>query len=107
MADPVRRHSETGERRLDLLTWGFLPHWTKDPKQARRPINAKAETIAGSGMFRDAFARRRALIPAALFYEWMPVEGQKLKQRSPSPGKTGVHWHSRGPGRAGEGRGVR
>lgn len=31
-------------------------------------------------MFREAFARRRALIPAALFYEWRPIEGQKAKQ---------------------------
>jgi len=46
----------------------------------RRPSNAKAETVASSGMFRDAFARQRALIPAALFYEWRPVEGQKAKQ---------------------------
>ncbi len=76
----VRRHPERGERRLDLLNWGFLPHWTKDPKQARKPINAKAETVASSGMFQDAFTRRRALIPAALFYEWRPVEGQKAKQ---------------------------
>lgn len=76
----VRRHPETGARHLDLLNWGFLPHWTKDPKQARRPINAKSETIASSGMFRDAFARRRALIPAPLFYEWRAVEGQKTKQ---------------------------
>jgi len=76
----VRRHPESGERRLDLLNWGFLPHWTKNPKQARRPINAKAEAVASSGMFRDAFARRRALIPAALFYEWQPVEGQQAKQ---------------------------
>ncbi|MDT7953755.1 MAG: SOS response-associated peptidase family protein [Acetobacteraceae bacterium] len=57
----VRRHPESGERRLDLLNWGFLSHRTKDPKQARRPINAKAETVASSGMFREAFARRLGL----------------------------------------------
>jgi putative SOS response-associated peptidase YedK len=27
----VRRHPETGERRLDLLKWGLVPHWSKDP----------------------------------------------------------------------------
>jgi putative SOS response-associated peptidase YedK len=63
------------------MCWGNLPYWTKgDPKKACRPINAKAETVATSGMFRDAFARRRALIPAVAFYEWRPIEGEKTKQ---------------------------
>jgi putative SOS response-associated peptidase YedK len=69
----VRRQPETGERRLDLLNWGFLPHWTKDLKAARRPINARAETVQSSPMWRDAFARRRCLVPADAFYEWQPV----------------------------------
>ncbi len=76
----VRRHPESGQRHLDLLNWGLLPYWTKDPKQARRPINAKAETVAASGMFRDAFARRRCLVPAGAFFEWRPIAGQKIKQ---------------------------
>jgi putative SOS response-associated peptidase YedK len=66
----IRRHPETGERRLDLLSWGLVPHFTKDLKAARKPINARAETIAGSGMFRGALARRRCIVPADLFYEW-------------------------------------
>jgi putative SOS response-associated peptidase YedK len=66
----VRRHPETGERHLDLLNWGLLPFFTKDPKTARRPINARAETVQISGMFKAAFAKRRCLVPAAAFYEW-------------------------------------
>jgi putative SOS response-associated peptidase YedK len=69
-APVVRRHPETNERHLDLLTWGFVPAFTKSLKDARRPVNARAETIAVSGMFRNAFARRRCLVPAAAFYEW-------------------------------------
>jgi putative SOS response-associated peptidase YedK len=76
----ARRHPETGERHLDALTWGFLPYWTQDAKEARKPINAKAETVAKSTMFRDAFARRRCLVPANAFYEWRPIEGSKRKQ---------------------------
>jgi putative SOS response-associated peptidase YedK len=59
MAPVVRGHPETGERHLDLLQWGLLPYFTKDPVHARRPINARAETVATSGMFRRAFAQRR------------------------------------------------
>ena len=54
----VRRHPETGERRLDVLQWGLIPHFTKDLKTARKPINARSETAGTSGMFRGALASR-------------------------------------------------
>ena len=69
-APVVRRHPETGERHLDALTWGFIPAYTKTLKEARRPVNARSETVASSGMFRNAFAKRRCIVPAAAFYEW-------------------------------------
>jgi putative SOS response-associated peptidase YedK len=64
----VRRHPETGERHLDLLRWGLIPHWSKD--KGRQPINARAETVASSGMFRGALAGRRCIVPMSAFYEW-------------------------------------
>jgi putative SOS response-associated peptidase YedK len=74
----VRRHPETGERHLDLLQWGLVPHWTKNPAHAKtKPINARAETVTTSGMFRGAFAQRRCLVPAEAFYEWKELEGVK------------------------------
>ncbi len=69
-APVIRRHPETRERRIDVLTWGLVPHFTTDPKTARRPINARAETIATSGVFRAAVRDRRCIIPATAFYEW-------------------------------------
>jgi putative SOS response-associated peptidase YedK len=77
MAPAVRRHPETGERHLDLLQWGLLPYFTKDPVHACRPINARAETVVTSGMFRRAFELRRAIVPADAFYEWRVVEHGK------------------------------
>ena len=71
----VRLHRQTGDRRLDVLRWGLLPHFTKDAKRGRRPINARSETIATSGMFRDAFSARRCLVPASGFYEWKAAPG--------------------------------
>jgi putative SOS response-associated peptidase YedK len=73
----VRRHPDSGERRLDLLRWGLVPHFTKDLKAARRPINARAETVATSGMFRAALAARRCLVPADAFYEWRVLGADK------------------------------
>jgi putative SOS response-associated peptidase YedK len=72
-APVVRRHPESGERRIDLLHWGFVPRFTIDLAAARKPINARSETAAGSPMFREALARRRCLVPADAFYEWVPA----------------------------------
>ena len=68
----VRQNPETGERHLDALRWGLIPRTAKDVKGDRtdQPINARAETVARNSLFRDAFARRRCLVPAGAFYEW-------------------------------------
>ena len=61
----VRLHPESRDRRLDLLRWGLVPFNTADLKAARKPINARSETVATSPMFQAAFAKRRCLVPAA------------------------------------------
>jgi putative SOS response-associated peptidase YedK len=66
----VRLHPEPTERHLDVLKWGLVPYFTKDLKTARKPINARSETLATSVMFRAAFAQRRCLVPADAYYEW-------------------------------------
>ena len=66
----VRRHPDCGERRLDTLAWGLIPSFNKDAKGGRKPINARAETIASFGIFRGAFQARRCIVPIDAFYEW-------------------------------------
>jgi|tagenome__1003787_1003787.scaffolds.fasta_scaffold20125344_2 putative SOS response-associated peptidase YedK len=75
----IRRNPQTGECSLDLLQWGLLPNWCKDPK-AVRPINAMAETVAMKPYFREAYQRRRCIVPVDGFFEWMAVKGSKVKQ---------------------------
>ncbi|RIL03100.1 MAG: hypothetical protein DCC71_15555 [Proteobacteria bacterium] len=58
------------QRVLAEMQWGFVPRFAQSERAGRRPINARAETVATSPLFRDAFARRRALVPADGFYEW-------------------------------------
>ncbi len=73
----IRRHPETGERRLDLLRWGLMPSWTTRPEAGRGPINGRSETAATNGMFKAALAARRCLVPADAFYEWQAMPDGK------------------------------
>lgn len=73
----VRFNPQDGLRHLDLLHWGLVPLWAKDPSIGNKLINARAETVAEKPSFRDAFAKRRCLIPADGFYEWQKTDGIK------------------------------
>jgi putative SOS response-associated peptidase YedK len=64
-----RSNPETKERSLDALRWGLVPHWAKDLSFGYKTINARAETVAKTPAFRDAFKSRRCIIPASGFYE--------------------------------------
>jgi putative SOS response-associated peptidase YedK len=69
-APVVRYDRRAGERSPDLLRWGLIPHWAKDMNVGFANINAKAEGIENRPAFRDAFQRRRCLVPVDNFYEW-------------------------------------
>ena len=58
------RRAVTGYR------WGLIPHWATDAKVGSRMFNARAETLTTSPAFRDAFRRKRCLVPVDSFYEW-------------------------------------
>ena len=68
---------------------GFIPYWCKDPSGGRKPINANSETAAKLSTFRDAYQRRRCILPVDAFYEWRATKGRKqpyaiaMKDRSP------------------------
>jgi putative SOS response-associated peptidase YedK len=55
----IRENHETGERTLDLLRWGLIPHGCTDPDGGRKPINARAESVSRLPSFRAAYAKRR------------------------------------------------
>ena len=84
----IRRNPETGEASMDLLKWGLIPYWCKErPKPP--PINAKAETVSKLPMFREAYRKRRCIVPVDGFFEWRAERGSKqpyaiaMKDRSP------------------------
>jgi putative SOS response-associated peptidase YedK len=69
-AQTVITVTDDGRRQLELMRWGLIPAWAKDPAIGSRLINARAETLAEKPAFRAALRRRRCLIPADGFYEW-------------------------------------
>lgn len=60
--------------RVELMQWGLIPHWSKEPKGW---INAKAETAAQKPSFKRAFRQSRCLIPASAFFEWKKTPAGK------------------------------
>jgi putative SOS response-associated peptidase YedK len=69
-----------GVRRLDAFRWGLIPFWAKDAKVGQKMINARAEGLATKNAYRNAFKKKRCIIPADGFFEWKKVPGQKAKQ---------------------------
>ena len=76
---PVLRERR-GERRLDLVVWGFIPVWAKDPTIGRGLANARAESAHLKPAFRDSLGARRCLVPADVFYEWQARPGVRARQ---------------------------
>ena len=72
----MRYNSKTGSRALDLMRWGLIPYWAKDIKIGFATINAMAETVQTKPVFREAFQRRRCIIPVDAFYEWKKLDAK-------------------------------
>lgn len=68
------------QREATHFRWGLIPSWSRAPQAGW--INARAETVAEKPSFREAFRRRRCLIPADGFYEWAD-QGTGKKGRQP------------------------
>ena len=84
--DDVRRH-------LDVMRWGLIPLWADDRTIGNKLFNARSETLAATPAFRDAFAKRRCLIPADGFYEFTdPADRKKKRKDKWLFTKTGDPW---------------
>jgi len=63
--------------RLVEMQWGLIPSWSKEPRAQFSTINARAETLTKSPVFRGPFKSRRCLVPASGFYEWRKTDQGK------------------------------
>jgi putative SOS response-associated peptidase YedK len=77
---PIAVVPNDGSNSVDFFSWGLIPSWAKDPSIGSRMINARAETLGEKPSFRNAYKRRRCLVLADGFFEWVKVPGQKAKQ---------------------------
>jgi len=66
---------------IQLINWGLVPSWSRDPGAGPKPINARAETLGEKPSFRQLLARRRCLVLADSFYEWQATERGKIPHR--------------------------
>jgi putative SOS response-associated peptidase YedK len=71
----VRHTARVPQRVLSVARWGLVPAWSKDPSGAARMINARAETVTSSRAYAQSFERRRCLVPADGWYEWLKRAG--------------------------------
>jgi putative SOS response-associated peptidase YedK len=73
----VRYDTKAGERSLDMLRWGLVPFWANDLNVGFANINAKAEAVETRPAFREAFQRRRCLVPVNSFCAWKKIRTGK------------------------------
>ena len=79
LPDWILRQPEPAARlRFERFHWGLLPSWTRNPRSSRRPINARAETVAEKPMFRDLLRTRRCAVPIDGYYEWRTTSSGKV-----------------------------
>jgi len=67
--------------RVQFVTWGLGPSWSRDPAAGPKPINARAETLAEKPSFRQLLARRRCLVLADSFFDWQVLPAGKVLHR--------------------------
>lgn len=64
--------------KMVVMRWGFIPFWAKDKRIGGRLINARAEGIAKRPAYRASVKKRRCIVPATGFYEWLATDRGKV-----------------------------
>lgn len=78
-SQPVLAVTNQQPNEYQFLYWGLIPSWAKDPTIGNKLCNARAETLSEKNTFKNAYRRRRCLLPADGFYEWKKLSDGKTK----------------------------
>jgi putative SOS response-associated peptidase YedK len=73
----VRISTSQSARVLSVARFGLVPVWADDPRVGAKMINARVETVMTSRAYATPFERRRCLVPADGWYEWVRTGGGK------------------------------
>lgn len=82
---PVVVNTDGSGPTIQLMRWGLVPFWARDPKSMKPLINARAETISQKPVFKNNLVRRRCIVPADGFYEWKREGKTKIPMFIHSP----------------------
>ncbi len=74
---------EDGKPKLEMMKWGLVPVWAKDPRIGYKMINARSESIFEKPSWRSVILRKRCLIPADGFYEWKKFKTDEKERKQP------------------------
>jgi putative SOS response-associated peptidase YedK len=76
---PIAVVQNEGKNEIEFVNWGLIPSFTNNVKMTTFLLNARAEGITKKPAFRSPFKRRRCLVPADGYYEWVKIPGKKDK----------------------------
>ncbi|MBL0315899.1 MAG: SOS response-associated peptidase [Flavobacteriales bacterium] len=69
-----------GELVIEKMSWGLIPSWNKDLKEALKmrnmTLNARGESLFEKKSFKIPAQRHRCLLPVTGFYEYQHVKGK-------------------------------
>jgi len=94
------------KRHLVHALWGLIAPGTESLEEARKvsTFNAKAETLMTRPTFTNAFLKRRCIVPAEAFYEWVgpksgrqPLSVQRADRKLLSMAGLFNYWRSKQP----------
>lgn len=74
---PGIRLDEQGDETWEVFRWGLIPRWAKPDRIPDKTFNARSETVAEKPTFRDAWKKRRCILPVSGYYEWTGEPGNK------------------------------
>ncbi|MET3683259.1 putative SOS response-associated peptidase YedK [Alkalibacillus flavidus] len=83
--DVIAVVSDGEQNRIGPMSWGLIPSWAKDESMRHNMINARLETAEEKPSYKKLLSKRRCLIVADSFYEWMTIDGAKQPVRIYSP----------------------
>ena len=72
----IRRTTEGAEEWV-VFRWGLIPRWAKPDRIPDRTFNARSETLTEKPTFREAWKKRRCILPVSGYYEWTGEPGNK------------------------------